>query len=93
MVLNLRSHTITTSRPENESFTCSVIVDDKRIDKVWFVDLGAGLIKTYDIMGDGKSFSYRDVETSKLPTDLEVVDGIISRTIRGRVEITMRSVA
>jgi len=68
-------------------------VDGVEIQKVYYVDTEAGIVKTYDVMGDGRS---RHVsECGKTIPSIEVlrssgvyvVNGRLHKLIRGSVEM------
>ena len=69
-----------------------VFVDGVKIQHVWFCDTESGIVKTYDILGDGSIHSVREIGqlafrlTSRFHYEL-LPDGPISRTIIGRVEL------
>ena len=83
-----------------ESQRRRVFVDGVEQRQVWYVDTDAQLVKTFDVYGDGHAYAtatgFRgdrtnpDVRAAELLSDdpdVEDRDGILSRTVRGRVEL------
>jgi hypothetical protein len=72
-----------------ESYLGVVFVDGKRIDQVWFVDTAAGIVKTYDVMGDKRSRVGNCFTPSDFPgREVECPPGgIVSEVLRGDVEL------
>jgi hypothetical protein len=65
-------------KPEqNEFIGGRVTVDGIEIRLVWYIDTDAGVVKTYDVFGDGKPHC-------------RCAGDLISRTITGEVELFRR---
>lgn len=68
--------------------TC--LLDGREIKQVWFADTEAGIVRTYDVLGDGKvhrggrEFLTRDFPGRDVGSP---VDGVLSETLRGKVEL------
>ena len=69
------------------------LVDGKEIKWAWFADTAAGILKTYDVSGSGPLVVQKQDGSAWTPSDFpgrEVycpIDGVISETLRGHVEI------
>lgn len=73
------------------------LVDGKEINCVWYADTEAGIVKTYDVLGDGKAHATRElIGFGTLSVDSMVVnhrlveapiDGVVSVTLSGKVEL------
>ncbi len=67
--------------------TC--LIDGKEIRLVCFADTAAGIVKTYDVMGDGESHFARGYTPADFPgREVECVqDDVLTETQRGKVEL------
>jgi hypothetical protein len=74
-----------------------VFVDGAEIRLVWYLDTELGLVRTYDVLGDGKPHSTlaplspdatrkRDIESGVEGWDMPL-DGLMSKAIYGAVEL------
>lgn len=65
------------------------LVDGIEIYCVWFADTAAGVVKSYDIVGDCCVHSVYDgdIPITCIPHYIETVDDIFSITIEGKVDL------
>lgn len=77
---------------ESEHGVC--LLDGKEIKQVWYADTEAGIVKTYDVLGDGVPHAVRRGyvaahEVSDFPgREIDApLDGVLSETLHGKVEI------
>lgn len=70
----------------------SCFVDGREIKQAWFVDTEAGIVKTYDVLGDGKLHSGREFTSADFPgREVESPwDGVVSETLHGKVDLFAR---
>lgn len=62
-----------------------VFADGVEIEQCWYVDTDLMLLKTYDVIGDGKCHLLNDPAVTGT-TGLEILDGkLFSRTIQAKV--------
>lgn len=82
---------------------CRVFLDRVEMQQVWYANTDTGVIRTYDVFGDGDPHLVRELKFSPreamLPLRcfhsivvsgerLEILDGgLLGRTLRGKVEI------
>ena len=71
-------------------------VDGKEIALVWYADTEAGIVKTYDVLRDGKVYMTSDIKAlaaldirvKRFHGKIELPEGgIMSETLRGKVEL------
>ncbi len=84
MVIDCRSEEFK-SNPQR----LKVFLDGVEIKQVFYVDTDKGILKTYDVLGDGAPHSSQDLLTSELDRGLREgwempPDGVVSKTLRGR---------
>jgi hypothetical protein len=67
----------------------SCFVDGREIKQVWYADTEAGIVKTYDVLGDGKAHPGREFAPADFPgREVDApLDGVLSETLRGKVEL------
>ncbi len=75
------------------------LVDGVEIKQVWYADTEVGVVKSYDVLGDGKPYATRDPLIQALMLDGKVVegiepwdlpfDGVASKTVRGKIEFVI----
>ncbi len=62
-------------------------VNGNPVDLVFYVDTDSGLVKSYDVLGDRKVHTVREVGIT-LPEGAEIDDrGVMFKAVRGVVEI------
>lgn len=86
MIINFRE------KKDSEWFGAKVLVDGIEIWQAWFVDTDAGVVKTYDVLGDKRAINIRadeDIAALKAadPSLEELGCGLLSRTITGAVQL------
>ena len=63
-----------------------VFVDGVEIQQVWYVDTGCGEVRTFDVAGDVRPhLAWEKIAVH--PDSYDRGDGVLSRTIRGVVEL------
>ena len=65
-------------------------LNGREVHEVWYADTdignGIGLVRTLDVLGDGRRYpADRLRETGRWQNDWDVVDGIASKTMTGKV--------
>jgi len=86
MIANLRERPL--SADTIAAYGKDVFVDGEPVNQVWYVDTDLGIVKSYDVCGDGKAHTVNDPIWLDLPNraNVEVLGdyGLLSRTILGR---------
>ncbi len=62
-----------------------VTLDGTEIKLVWYANSETGVVKTYDVSGDGQIYLSRNSIVSS--REVEDVDGVWSMTLRGKVRM------
>jgi len=91
MIIDFRSHDpavkAQAAKLAGKGYRC--FVDGKEIDKPWYIDTDAGVVKSYDVLGDGQY--HQPHERTEWPAGVECLDiehgGLMSKTICGVVRI------
>ena len=95
MVINFREkpYSAETSRAAERAAAGNPVhcfLDYREIHCVWYADTEAGIVKTFDVLGDGKPHSTRELLKSDVLNDARVeapLDGAVSMTLHGKVEL------
>lgn len=73
---------------ENGFLGGKVLVDGVEIRQVWYIDTALGIVKTYDVFGDGKAHASRDALSLGGQSGIELpVDGVATKTLNGKIEL------
>jgi hypothetical protein len=67
-------------------FGCKCFVNGQEVKQVWFIDTEAGLVRTYDVLGDGKVHSCYE---SMSPNDAEVLNEVWTKDLYGEVTVEL----
>ena len=85
--------TLTFDPPEmSEAKRC--FVDGAEVHHVWFVDTNLGIVKSYDVLCDGRIYERGqlfDIEAALAAGTSEweiTLSGALSKTVRGKVELS-----
>jgi hypothetical protein len=92
MILNFRKM----GTLEIEFLGGMVMVDDRAIEQAWYIDTSLGIVKSYDVAGEGGIRVFTAAEAARLfasdPTIEAVVEGgLLSRTIIGKEVVVFRA--
>ena len=85
MIINFRSKDPVERGAAYQWIQGKCFVDGREVKLVHFVDTSAGIVKSYDISGDGQTFFPRS--DGAWPDDVEDLDGVMSINIRGVVRL------
>ena len=98
MIINYKRWNGEADCGEHQLFQGKCLVDGREIRSVWFADTEEGIVKTYSV--DGTDVIYaaisgwrHDPKYSPMldHPDIENTGGVLSRTLRGRIELFEQS--
>jgi hypothetical protein len=85
--MNVRKKPLSAETVAARNSKLRVLVDGVEVKLVWYFDTCAGVVKSYDVCGNGKMHSKYDFD-GHLRADLELTDGEIwSKTVLGAVTL------
>ena len=71
-----------------------LLLDGREIKSVWYVDTEAGIVKSYEVFGEGKLAYYCDEDTIRMrfpdgvPENVDApLNDIFSITLKGKIEM------